>query len=239
MRDDVSPGPTRPTTADKLQLIDISRPVHPSMTTWEDRFPVDVHWHSRFLDGQATANSTWTVNTHTGTHADAPFHHLPDGRVVEELDLNTFVGRCRVLDLTDREEGSLTGDDLARHHPRAGERLLLKTRNSLTVSGAGVFQRDYCALSPSAARLLADLPVRLVGIDCLSVEPYRPERFEVHRSLLRADVGVLEGLDLGEVDAGSYDLLALPVRWQDAEAAPVRAVLIPTPPSRPEAIHAD
>jgi arylformamidase len=107
-------------------------------------------------------------------------------------------------------------------------RVLFKTRNSAFWSNtASGFRQDFTYIAPDAARALVELGVRLVGIDYLSVEKFKSERHETHRILLSNGVVIIEGLDLREVGAGSYELICLPLKIAGGagDGAPARTVL--------------
>jgi arylformamidase len=104
------------------------------------------------------------------------------------------------------------------------QRLLLQTSNAALWEKTG-FQANYIALTESAAHLLVEVGVRLVGIDYLSVDAFERQDFPVHRILLGAEVLILEGLDLRTVPPGDYELLALPLLLAHGDGAPARALL--------------
>src|ERR1051326_7246244 len=127
------------------------------------------------------------------------------------------------MEIPDVDE--ITPDRVAAAWPDGAKRVLFKTRNSrLWADGATSFHEDFCALTSPAATWLADHGVRLVGVDYLSVQRFR-ESNAVHQVLLTKGVVLLEGLDLSGVAAGKYELLCLPIRLMNAEAAPARVVL--------------
>jgi arylformamidase len=108
-----------------------------------------------------------------------------------------------------------------------GQALLFKTGNSrrglMHQSG---FSEDFISLSEQAARFCVTRGVKLVGIDCLSVDEYEDDSLPVHRTLLENDILILEGIDLAAVPCGRYTLICLPLKIEGAEASPVRAVLV-------------
>lgn len=167
--------------------------------------------------------SRLSFGTHAGTHLDPPSHFVPGGTPADRLDLGTLLGPCRVVDAgADRREvaaGELDGV------PPGTTRLLLRTPNSARWARKLEFFDDFVGLSLEGARRLVARGVRLVGIDALSVESAPSRAFPVHRELLRAGVVILEGLLLGEVAAGPYELSCLPLRLQDGDGGPARAVL--------------
>ena len=152
--------------------------------------------------------SAVSMSVHAGTHIDAPLHFWEDGSPVDDLRLNTFYGKCTVISV----EGILTGDDM--------ERLLPYCKRRVLFHGNG---NTY--LSHSAAIVLADSKVVLVGTDADSIAPPFDEA-RPHRELARAGITVLENLDLSAIDDGEYELCAFPVKLGGLEAAPCRAILL-------------
>jgi arylformamidase len=209
-----------------VKVIDISVPVDASLPVW----PGDPPFHiDRFLDkdhGDAVNASRVSCSVHTGSHVDAPLHHIARGRGVEDLPLSILMGPAVVADLMDVEEiGDRELDALQL--PAHVERLLCRTRNSnMWGDPDRTFRRNFVAITPSGATWLVRRGVRLVGVDYLSVERFGADPPETHRRLLEADVVILEGLDLREAPPGSYWLACLPWKLRGADGAPARAVLI-------------
>ena len=145
---------------------------------------------------------------HTGTHVDSPFHYDSDGCKIEEMKLSVFYGKCTVVTI----KGILTGEDMERLLPYCKRRLLLH--------GDG-----EAFLSYSAAVVIADSDICLIGTDGISVSTGFDE-YRTHMEFARANVAVLEGLNLAGIRDGEYTLCAFPVKVSGAEAAPCRAVLM-------------
>jgi len=210
-----------------LSFIDISMPITSDTVSWSDRFPPTPQWHSRIADGDATSNSTWALHSHTGTHIDAPLHHIANGSTIRDLELTRMVGPCTVLDLTSAP-GNITRADLIASGLQPHDRAILKTRNSMRkLSERTTFEPDYVGIDADGAGYLTEIGTLLVGIDYLSIEPYGDASFPTHETLLSSETLVLEGLALGDVEPGRYLLLFLPIPLFDSEAAPGRAVLLP------------
>lgn len=108
---------------------------------------------------------------------------------------------------------------------KAGERILLKTRNSLWRWDRSDFQQDYVGISADGAQFLAETGVALVGVDYLLVGVFHGDGHDTHRILLSKGVWILEGLELSEVQEGNYDLFCLPLRIPDCDGSPARVVL--------------
>src|SRR5207237_9527149 len=87
------------------------------------------------------------------------------------------------------------------------------------------FPQDFAARTADGARAVVRLGIRLFGTDAPSIDPFASRTLEAHHILHAGGVAILEGLRLAEVEAGDYELIALPLRWQGVDAAPGRAVL--------------
>lgn len=208
------------------RIYDISLTVTPGMPVWPGDPSVLLERFSR-IEGGADANiSRITMGVHTGTHLDAPYHFVQGGRGVDELPLAVLMGPATVVRLPDSVD-LITQDVLeAISIPDDVTRLLFRTRNSkYWARKSPVFHKNFVAISPDGAETLVKMGVRLVGVDYLSVAPYR-DPVPTHQILLRTGVIALEGLDLSKVPPGEYELAALPVKLGGCDGAPVRAVLV-------------
>lgn len=149
-----------------------------------------------------------SMSVHSGTHIDAPLHFCEDGQSIDNIRLNTFFGKCTVISVS----GILTGEDM--------ERLLPYCKRRVLFHGEG-----KTFISQSAAIVLAESRVVLVGTDAPSIAPSFDEE-RTHRELARAGIAILENLNLSVIDDGEYDLCAFPVKLGGLEAAPCRAIIL-------------
>jgi arylformamidase len=101
----------------------------------------------------------------------------------------------------------------------------VKTRNSSRCWRTDTFVEDFVYISQEAARYLAELGARTVGVDYLSVGGYERDGVETHQALLEAGIWVIEGLDLSQVQPGIYELICLPLKIARGDGAPARAIL--------------
>jgi arylformamidase len=202
-------------------LYDITRPLVAGHPVWPGDSPCRVEWKARLGPGVAYNQSELRMSPHTGTHADGPFHMLPEGVMIGAAPLDAFIGPARVVDAVGRAalDAAWAAEVLAAGAP---ERLLVRTG---AWTDAAVFPTRFAALDAESARMLVDAGVRLVGTDAPSPDPFHSADVPVHHVLLGAGVGILENVMLDDVPPGDYELIALPLRLMDAEASPVRAVL--------------
>ena len=158
-----------------------------------------------------------------GTYVAAPPSVELDLEDMERLPLTATVGKARVLVLDDVD--CIRADSLADYEPRKGERLLLRTRNSLREWWKQP-QEDSCVmLSDAAAALLLERGVACVGVDYVSRGGFHVEGARVHQKLREAGVWLIEGLDLSEVKPGMHELVCLPLSMKAEWGLPARALV--------------
>jgi Predicted metal-dependent hydrolase len=209
-----------------MRVIDISVTITPGIPVWPGDDSVDLHRRAKIEDGANANVSVLAASAHTGTHVDAPYHFLPEGGTVESLPLDVLVGPVQVIQLTSNVE-VITAEVLEglKMEPVV-ERVLFKTANSeLWKDPNAPFNTHFVGIDESGARFLVDHKIKLVGIDYLSIAPYKRSR-PTHEVLLGAGVVIIEGLNLSQVSAGKYTLCCLPLKLKGADGAPARAVLL-------------
>lgn len=167
----------------------------------------------RIEDGAVCNLSALHMCAHNGTHVDAPYHFLNDGKKIDEIDISRFIGYAYVAE----HKGDLTASDARRimekaeaSDKRAAERILVK--GDVTVT-------------PEAAKEFAQAGILLYGNESQTVGPLEAP-MEVHLIMLGAEIVLLEGIRLSEVPEGVYLLHAAPLNLGGAEGAPCRATLI-------------
>lgn len=203
------------------RLYDISPLVHPGLPVWPGDAPFTVRAVAAIEAGAAVNLSTIETTPHLGAHADAPFHTDAGGATIEALDLDAYLGPCRLVEvpavaLIDEEH--LQGVDLG-----TAQRLLLKTGS---VTDRSRFPSSASAIAPGLAEAIGRAGIRLVGIDTPSIDPLASKTLDAHRSFNRWGVRNLENLQLDGVPPGEYELIALPLKLRGLDASPVRAVLL-------------
>jgi arylformamidase len=209
-----------------MKIYDISLTINPEMPVWPKDPPVKIERVSKIEDGANANVSHLDMGAHTGTHVDAPFHFLPDGACIESLDLSILVGPVQVVELP-TGVNEINAELIQQAGLAEGvTRVLFKTRNSsFWAQGVREFQTEFVGINLDGAQALAARGIRLVGIDYLSVAPYRRSR-PTHEVLLKAAMVVVEGLDLSAVPAGFYQLYCLPLKIKGSDGAPARVILV-------------
>ncbi|MGC9329919.1 MAG: cyclase family protein, partial [Candidatus Hinthialibacter sp.] len=175
---------------------------------------------SSIAAGDSCNVSCLQMSSHFGTHIDAPYHFEEDGVRVDEIPLETLMGKALVHEvdayplIQPEHLPDLTGV----------ERILFKTSNCWFIDETE-FHTDYVSLGVEAARILVQAGITLVGLDYFSIEAFKAPGHPVHHALCGGGVILLEGVDLRQVPSGWYELLALPLKIEGADGSPCRAVL--------------
>lgn len=202
------------------RIIDISRKIHNSMAVW----PRDDLVKMETVESIACRISSIRMSLHTGTHIDAPIHFVKNGKSILDIDLYNFLGYAKIFDLS-KVEKEISCDDIKKIAIEEDDVIFFKTRNSSYSYDDG-FRKDYVYISAEAAEMLAGKKIKTIGVDYFSVGGYNSSNTEVHKTFLYKDIGIIEGLDLSNVDEGKYFFSCLPLKIDGADGTPARAVLV-------------
>lgn len=206
-----------------MRLIDVTRPIVSGMTVWPGDEAVLVERTSSISDGSMVNISQVRMGVHTGTHVDAPLHFIDHGRSIDEVDTSLFSGWVHVVDARGKE--IIRTEHITHLVFREEKAVFFRTSYSdKTLNGH--FDKNYTGLSIEAARYLLDHGIRVIGTDALSIERFGEEDFSVHKTLLRNDVLIVEGLCLSNVVPGRYRYICMPLLLKGSDGSPARVILI-------------
>jgi arylformamidase len=195
-------------------MIDISLPLDRNLITYPGDAKLELYdYYTHEKNGVQITRVL--METHTGTHIDAPFHAIANGGKLGSIPLENLMGPATVI----RVNGSAVhAEDIPDDSEK---RLLIRSRNSELY---GKFDTGFCYIAMDAAEKMAEMKLHLVGLDYLSIEEFGTKGMPVHKKLLGNAVTIVEGLNLKDVEPGRYDLVCLPLKL-DLDGGPCRAVL--------------
>ena len=166
-------------------------------------------------EGKMCNLTAFNMCAHNGTHVDAPFHFINEGRTIDQVDIDRFVGYCYVAS----HDGDITAEDAKKIMDSAKDTALdTDCYNRILVKGDATMTEE-------AAKVFADNKIKLFGNESQTVGPLDAP-MEVHLIMLGAEIVLLEGIRLSEVDDGVYLLNAAPINLGGADGAPCRAILM-------------
>ena len=163
--------------------------------------------------------SSITTTVHIGAHVDAPSHYERDGESIETRSLHYYMGPCQVVTVSVGRGARIESCPVKITAPR----VLFRTDS---FPNPNEFNTDFSALSPKLIDQLATAGVCLVGIDTPSVDLFDDKVLLSHNAIASNNMAILEGVVLASVPDGVYNLIALPLKIAEADASPVRAVLV-------------
>ena len=203
-------------------IIDISPEISESLAVWPGDEKYQRLVRVDFKQGGNLLLSSIQTTLHLGSHVDAPNHYSPSGEGIGERKLDYYLGSCQVITVFKARGLRILPEDLGGAKILA-RRVLIKT---LSFPDPKRWNSDFNALSPELVQYLAGQGVILVGIDTPSIDLFDDKLLSSHHAVYSMDMAILEGVVLDAVPDGIYTLVALPLRLSDADASPVRAVLI-------------
>ena len=188
-------------------IIDISQEITKCNVYEGDPIP-KVNRVSKMENGDLYNLSEISMCAHNGTHVDAPAHFIKDGKTIDQIPLEYFVGNCYVY----THFGNITKDDATNILNKIDDvdKILIKGNATIIKESAQIFK---------------DSNIKLIGTESQSVGPINSP-MEVHQILLGKEIVLLEGLNLSDVEDGKYFLCAQPLNFKGIEGSPCRAILI-------------
>jgi arylformamidase len=203
------------------RIWDISPPVHAGSPVFPGDTAYSQEWTAQLAPGCPVNVSRITLSPHVGAHADAPLHYDSEGATIGRVNLEPYLGPCRVIHAIN------CGPLVEWHHIEHAlrdlpPRVLVRTYGRMPIDS---WDDKLTAYAPETIERLAARGVKLVGIDTASIDPAPSKTLDSHQVIRRLDLRVLENLVLDDVPEGDYELIALPLKLVTADASPVRAVL--------------
>lgn len=166
-------------------------------------------------EGKMCNLTAFNMCAHNGTHVDAPFHFINEGRTIDQVDIDRFVGYCYVAS----HDGDITAEDAKKIMDRA------KDAAGDTDCYNRILVKGEATMTEEAAKVFADNKIKLFGNESQTVGPLDAP-MGVHLIMLGAEIVLLEGIRLSEVPDGVYLLNAAPLNLGGSDGAPCRAILM-------------
>lgn len=203
------------------KIYDVSPKIEANMAVYPGNPSPEIRRYASIPE-DGTNESLICIGSHTGSHVDSRLHIKNDAESALCLPLDSFYGKCKVLDLT-KIEMEIHKKNIEKYSISRGDIILIKTKNSSF--GPHEFKKNFVHIKMDAAKYLVDLGIKTLGFDYLSVKKFGGDD-DVH-SLLINSLTLFEGLNLSDVSQGEYIFAGLPLKI-DCDGAPARVLLIRT-----------
>lgn len=166
--------------------------------------------------------------THMGTHIDAPFHMVADGKTLDELPIDQFVGRASIIDFKQLGKKNIELADLLPFEEQIkAVDFIIFDLGWRTKWGQPAFFKDFPCLDLEAARWLIQFDLKGVGMDTCSVDPIDAEVYHIHHTILGKGITIIENLtNLEEIQVERFQFQCFPLKIKKADGCPVRAVAL-------------
>lgn len=201
------------------KIIDITMELSSQTPEWPGDVAFDYKLSTTKEESGSVNVGQFKTSTHIGTHVDAPFHYDEDGIKIDELPLDVYRSIAQVADV--RGLAKIIPENL----PELEEGVTTLLLKSDTWKDRTQFPGFWPLLDPSIADWMVENGIRLLGVDFPSVDAQTSKDLPMHMAMNRNGRYILEGIVLDRVEAGIYELIALPLKIKGAEGSPVRAVL--------------
>lgn len=209
--------------------LDVTYPIFEGSVGWPGQPPIKFEPLSHIHCGDQARVTVAHFSVHSNTHMDAPNHFMAEGIDISQFPIEVGMGPTRIAHVHPEKE--ITPADIEAYEKRtrpieAGERIVFRSQNSDRFWPSEPFDYAYIGIGPEAAEWLAKRKVMLAGVDYLSVGQYDTTPL-THRSLLTANIWIIEGLDLRKIEEGDYEMICLPLKLTGCDGSPIRVLLKP------------
>jgi len=208
-----------------MKLIDLSHPLVHGQAAFPGDPPLIVQPQGTVATTQFNTTQI-TIGTHQGTHLDAMYHFLEEGRTVDQMPLEWFYGPARVLRVPKQAGEEIALEDLRPFEPHLQpEAKVVLATGWHRHFGAPDFFTNYPSLTVEAARYLASRRIRLLGMDMPSPSQ---QWLEIHHLLQARDVEIVLVEALANLDAlpDEFTFIGFPLNFQGRDGSPIRAVAV-------------
>ncbi|ASI13630.1 kynurenine formamidase [Candidatus Mancarchaeum acidiphilum] len=202
-----------------MKIYDISMVIEEGMLVYPGDPKLHIYKHTG-IPKSKTNVSLIHIGSHTGTHVDAERHIKNGGKTADMIPVDTFYGKCKVLNLT-KSGNSIGEKELKKFKINKGDIILLKTNNSL--KQYDTFRKDFAHLTEDGARYLISKKIKTLGIDYMSIKKFNAD--DIVHTLTIENMTLFEGIYLKGVPAGTYTFVGLPLKIK-CDGGPARAILI-------------
>lgn len=208
-----------------MPIIDLTQTISPDMPVYPGTEPPRLDPANTY-EANGFRETLLTMFSHTGTHMDAPAHLYPHRTTLDAFPAAQFTGKALVIDCTDIPDGGSIGmDRIDRSLADQADFLLIRTGWD-TRWGTDTYFGDYPVITHEVADYLLATNKKGIGLDVIGVDPIADENLTIHKKLfLDHEIVVIENLcNLDQCGTGLFTFCALPLKYRNADGAPIRAI---------------
>jgi len=210
-----------------MKIVDLSHMIHCEMPVFPGT-EQPILEKAYTLENNGFRETKLTMYSHVGTHMDAPAHMVQDGQTLDEFNIDKFIGKAIIIDLTNMGRKSICIEDLKEYEKliESVDFLILNTGWS-KYWGTENYFKDFPALSIEAAEWLLNFNLKGIGIDAISIDNMDSRTFPIHNMLFQEGLVAIENLNnLEAVGNNLFIFSCMPLKYKEADGSPIRATAI-------------
>lgn len=203
---------------DLSHLLNNDTPVFPGMKK-------PVFKPAATIEKDGYRETRFEMDSHTGTHIDAPAHMLENGKTLDQLSVNQFAGKALIISVP-KNTKRIEKDFLVQFEAKLNEAefVLFKTGWSKHWGTPRYFE-DFPTLSEEAVKWLLTFSLKGIGFDAISADPMDSTNYPNHFSILGKGLVIIENLRFPDgLTETEGNFFCFPLFYENADGSPVRAV---------------
>ena len=207
-----------------MKIVDLSHEIQYNMTVYsDDERPIFNDISKIKISGYN--EKSINICSHTGTHIDSPYHMIEKGKSLYEIDVENFLGNAFIVDISDNKGDIITLDKLECYKKEIEkiDFLIIKTGWE-KYWNKEEYLSNFPILSEEAAKWLAKLEIKGIGVDTISVDSTNSTDFPIHMILFKEGKLIIENLTNLEKVPNKFMFIATPLNFKKADGCPVRAI---------------
>ena len=208
-----------------MKVIDLSHTINGNMSTYtkDEKFE---GYNIASIEKDGYNEKLLKLCTHAGTHIDAPSHMINKGKTIDEFNINDFIGIALIIDVSELEKIDIENLITYKEKINNCDFVILKTGWD-RYWGSSDYLKGFPTLTERAAKWLCSFNIRGVGTDTISIDNFDSIDFEIHNTILSRGIMIIENIaNLNEVKEEEFTLVATPLKIENADASPIRAIAI-------------
>lgn len=210
-----------------MQVFDLSHSIHSQTPVYPGTPPVSIQITATH-ESAGYAEKRLSFSSHTSTHMDAPFHMMPQAKTLDQLHVNKFFGKGFCINCTKVRNRRIGLDDIKAYEEQIKDKdYILINTGWQHYWGTDSYFKEFPTLLEEATAWLLQFPWKGIGVDTISVDPIDAEVYHIHHLILGANRLIVENLtNLDVINGSNFEFYSFPLKIQEADGAPVRAIAI-------------
>lgn len=208
-----------------MRVIDLSHSINKDMTTYTQETKPCINKIAT-INNQGYNETKINIFSHNGTHIDAPYHMIKEGKSLDKFDIDSFLGNAIIIDVSHITKHIEVQDLKSYEKQIAVSDFVILNTSWWKKWRRDEFFRNFPVLSEEAAKYLISFNLKGVGVDTISVDSFNSKNYEIHNILLDNEKLIIENLNNLDKLPEKFLFIATPLKYEEADGCPVRAIAV-------------